>query len=90
MLARNQSRRHPGCSRSTRCEEDGHHRRLWRGAAAQLKLAVHAPPLEGRANQALIVFLAETFGVPKNAVGADCGGVIAEARFFCWRGVTRE
>ena len=38
------------------------------GATAQLKIAVQAPPLEGRANQALIAFLAETFSVPKNAV----------------------
>ena len=35
------------------------------GSAAQLKIAVHAPPLEGRANAALIEFLAETFGLPK-------------------------
>jgi len=27
------------------------------GDAAQLKIAVHAPPIEGRANQALIKFL---------------------------------
>ena len=38
------------------------------GPAAQLKIAVQAPPLEGRANAALIAFLAETFGLPKNAV----------------------
>ena len=38
------------------------------GATAQLKIAVQAPPLEGRANEALITFLAKTFGVPKNAV----------------------
>lgn len=38
------------------------------GATAQLKIAVHAPPLEGRANQALIAFLAETFGLPRSAV----------------------
>ncbi len=38
------------------------------GAAAQLKVAVHAPALEGRANAALVDFLAETFALPKNAV----------------------
>ena len=31
------------------------------GATAQLKIAVQAPPIEGRANQALVVFLAELF-----------------------------
>ena len=35
------------------------------GATAQLKIAVQAPPLEGRANDALIAFLAETFAFPK-------------------------
>ena len=43
------------------------------GAAAQLKIAVQAPPIEGRANLALIAFLAETFGLPKNAVGLMSG-----------------
>ena len=38
------------------------------GPAAQLKIAVHAPPLQGRANSALIAFLAETFDLSKNAV----------------------
>ena len=38
------------------------------GTTAQLKIAVQAPPLEGRANEALIAFLAQTFGLPKNAV----------------------
>jgi len=40
------------------------------GAAAQLKIAVHAPPLEGRANQALVAFLAETLSLPKNSVNS--------------------
>jgi hypothetical protein len=35
------------------------------GPDAQLKIAVHAPPLEGRANQALIAFLAESFSVSR-------------------------
>lgn len=38
------------------------------GAAAQLKIAVQAPPLEGRANAALIEFLADLFSVPRSAV----------------------
>jgi uncharacterized protein len=38
------------------------------GDAAQLKVAVQAPPVDGRANEALIAFLAETLGIPKKSV----------------------
>ena len=38
----------------------------WLGAA--LKVKVHAPPVEGRANEALCEFLAETLGLPRRAV----------------------
>jgi hypothetical protein len=38
----------------------------WLGAA--LKVKVHAPALEGRANDELLDFLAETFGLPRRSV----------------------
>jgi len=57
------------------------------GATAQLKIAVQAPPLEGRANQALIAFLAETFSVPKNAVELATGE-LSRSKVFLLRGVT--
>lgn len=38
----------------------------WLGAA--LKVKVHAPALEGRANDALLDFLATTLGLPRRAV----------------------
>ena len=41
------------------------------GATAQLKIAVHAPPVEGRANEALIAFLADTFSLPKKLRRVD-------------------
>jgi uncharacterized protein (TIGR00251 family) len=56
------------------------------GAAAQLKIAVHAPPLEGRANQALVAFLAETFAVPKSAVEL-LSGESSRSKVFLLRGV---
>jgi hypothetical protein len=59
------------------------------GPAAQLKIAVHAPPLEGRANQALIAFLAETFAVPKNAVEL-VSGELSRSKVIMLRGVTLE
>ena len=59
------------------------------GAAAQLKIAVHAPPLEGRANQALIAFLAETLGVAKSAVELK-SGMLSRSKVFLLRGVSLE
>jgi uncharacterized protein (TIGR00251 family) len=57
------------------------------GAAAQLKIAVHAPPLEGRANQALIAFLAECFSIPRSAVELSAGE-LSRSKVFLLRGVT--
>jgi uncharacterized protein (TIGR00251 family) len=59
------------------------------GAAAQLKIAVQAPPIEGRANSALIAFLAETFGLPKNAVEL-MSGELSRSKVFLLRGITVE
>ncbi len=57
------------------------------GAAAQLKIAVQAPPVEGRANSALIAFLAMTFGLPKNQVEL-VSGELSRSKVFLLRGVT--
>lgn len=38
----------------------------WLGDA--LKVKVHAPPVEGRANEALCAFLADTLQLPRRAV----------------------
>lgn len=57
------------------------------GAAAQLKIAVHAPPIEGRANLALVAFLAETFSLPKNAVEL-VSGELSRSKVLLLRGVT--
>ena len=57
------------------------------GAAAQLKIAVQAPPLEGRANEALIAFLAENFSLPKNAVKL-ISGELSRSKVFLLDGIT--
>jgi uncharacterized protein (TIGR00251 family) len=59
------------------------------GAAAQLKIAVQAPPVEGRANSALIAFLADTFGLPKNRVEL-VSGELSRSKVILLRGVTME
>jgi uncharacterized protein len=59
------------------------------GATAQLKIAVHAPPIEGRANRALIVFLSELFSVPKSSVEL-VNGELSRSKVFLLRGVTIE
>ena len=57
------------------------------GAAAQLKIAVQAPPVEGRANSELIAFLAETFGLPKSKVEI-VSGELSRSKVFLLRGVS--
>ncbi len=57
------------------------------GATAQLKIAVQAPPIEGRANAALIAFFAELFGIPKNSVEL-MSGELARSKVFRLRGIT--
>jgi uncharacterized protein (TIGR00251 family) len=59
------------------------------GAAAQLKIAVHAPPIEGRANAALVAFLGELFGVAKSQVEL-MSGELGRSKVFLLRGVTLE
>jgi uncharacterized protein (TIGR00251 family) len=59
------------------------------GLTAQVKIAVHAPPIEGRANSALIEFLAQTFGVAKNRVEI-VNGELSRSKVFLLYGVTVE
>jgi uncharacterized protein (TIGR00251 family) len=57
------------------------------GATAQLKITVQAPPLEGRANEALIAFLAQTFSLPKSAVKLISGD-LSRSKVFLLDGTT--
>jgi hypothetical protein len=57
------------------------------GDAAQLKIAVQAPPIEGRANEALIAFLSETFSIPKRSVEL-VSGELSRSKVFLLTGVT--
>jgi uncharacterized protein (TIGR00251 family) len=55
------------------------------GPAAQLKIAVHAPPLEGRANHALIAFLADFFSLSRSNVELISGDS-SRSKVFLLRG----
>jgi uncharacterized protein len=57
------------------------------GDAAQLKIAVRAPPIEGRANEALIAFLAETFNLSKSSIQL-VSGLSSRSKAFFLRGAT--
>jgi uncharacterized protein (TIGR00251 family) len=74
-------RAHPGAKRTAITGVYGE------GAAAQLKIAVHAPPLDGRANQALIDFLAASFSLPKSTIELTTGES-SRSKIFLLRGVT--
>jgi hypothetical protein len=57
------------------------------GAAAKLKIAVQAPPVEGRANEALIAFLANLFSISRNRV-ALISGELSRSKVFLLRNVS--
>ncbi len=59
------------------------------GASAQLKIAVQAPPIEGRANTALVAFLADLFDIPKSSIEL-IGGELSRSKVFLLRGVTEQ
>jgi uncharacterized protein len=59
------------------------------GATSQLKIAVQAPPIEGRANEALIKFLAELFNISKSSVEL-ISGELSRSKVFLLRGVTEQ
>jgi hypothetical protein len=57
------------------------------GVSAQLKIAVQAPPVEGRANSALVIFLAETFDLPRNHVEL-ISGELSRSKILLLSGVS--
>jgi uncharacterized protein len=57
------------------------------GADAQLKIAVQAPPIEGRANTALIAFFADFFDLPRGRVEL-VSGELSRSKVFLLRGVS--
>ena len=59
------------------------------GAHAQLKVAVQAPPVEGRANQALIEFLAEKLSLPRSSV-VLLAGELSRSKVLLIRGLKLE
>lgn len=57
------------------------------GPEAQLKITVQAPPVEGRANEALVVFLAGLFSVPRNRV-VIISGELSRSKVFLLRNIS--
>jgi hypothetical protein len=57
------------------------------GADAQLKIALHAPPVEGRANHALIEFLSNLFSLSRKSVEI-VSGESSRSKVLLLRGIT--
>jgi uncharacterized protein (TIGR00251 family) len=58
------------------------------GEAAQLKVAVQAPPIEGRANEALIAWFADFFSLSRTSV-VLISGETSRSKVFLLRGMKR-
>ena len=54
-----------------------------------VKLAITAPPVDGKANAAVIDFLAELFGVPKSSI-AIVSGETGRNKLIAVRGISAE
>jgi uncharacterized protein (TIGR00251 family) len=53
-----------------------------------LKVKIHAPPVEGRANDALCAFLADALGLPRRAITV-IRGETARQKVIAIEGITR-
>src|SRR5688572_3895772 len=62
-----------GASFSVRVQPRARHTGISGELGAALKIALTVPPVNGRANQACIEFLAETLGVPRSSVTIAAG-----------------
>lgn len=60
----------PGAKRSELAGEHGD----------RLKIRLQAPPVDGKANTALIRFLSELFAVPRNAIEIESGDLSRQKR----------
>jgi uncharacterized protein (TIGR00251 family) len=58
------------------------------GDSAACKIAVQAPPIDGRANQALTAFLATTFALPRSSI-SPLSGELSRNKVFLLKGVSR-
>src|SRR5947208_1769300 len=54
-----------------------------------LKLALTAPPVEGKANQAVIEFFAEVFEIPRSSV-TIASGETSRRKVICLRNISSE
>jgi uncharacterized protein (TIGR00251 family) len=59
------------------------------GPCAQLKIAVQSPPVAGKANAALIIFLAELLAIPKKRAEL-ASGQQSRSKVFLFEGVKVE
>ena len=57
------------------------------GERAALKIAVQAPPVEGRANEALITFFSAVLDLPKSSV-AVLAGELSRSKVLLLRGIS--
>lgn len=57
------------------------------GGQSALKVAVQAPPIEGRANEALIAFFSEKLDLPKSSV-IVLSGELSRSKVLLLRGIT--
>jgi uncharacterized protein len=52
---------------------------------ARMKVRLAAPPVDGKANEALIAFLAEHYGVPRASVTIEAGLSSRQKRVSIWK-----
>ena len=68
---------HDGVTLSIRVTPRSSRNRVDGPVGDALKIRLNAPPVEGKANEALVEFLSETLGLPRRAIRLEAG---AQAR----------